>query len=428
MKLRVGSAVLICLITALDARATDQFPSSLDIESFEAAWQAIDESYFDPEFGGMDWPAIHARYQALIHDASDLGEYYRIMNDMVFELHRSHSAVIPPGNGGEFLPTTYASGSPGFEVRWLDGEAIVTSVKPNSAAASAGIQGGFKIISIDGERVVDTFARGVSFTAPPFNDAGTKQSGNNALLGNLYGETESTLVLTYEGEGGKQDTVHIVREARRGAPESGTGLPPCFLEFETRHLSESIGYIRFNMFHPALNSEVEQDVADFASTDGIILDLRGNPGGYLDAMVQVAQCFLSEQVVLVTLVMRDQSIGIEANPNHPAYSGKLVILVDALSTSGSEMLPICFQMLGRASVVGERTQGAVTGSGMLSLPNGAVLMYPYIQTLAYDGTDPEGVGVLPDILVGLNRDELRLGIDSQLEAAIELINAMCLAP
>ena len=88
------------------------------------------------------------------------------------------------------------------------------------------------------------------------------------------------------------------------------------------------------------------------------------------------------------------------------------------------MLSVSLQALGRASVIGERTPGAVTGANMMPLPNGALLMYPFVQTLAANGTDPEGAGVTPDLLVSLTRGQLLDGYDAQLQAAIEYLRGL----
>lgn len=75
----------------------------------------------------------------------------------------------------------------------------------------------------------------------------------------------------------------------------------------------------------------------------------------------------------------------------------------------------------RAIIVGERTSGSDLVADILSMPNGAILMYPIAQTQTADGTILEGRGVIPDIEVSLDRDSLLQGIDTQLEAAIDYL-------
>ena len=109
------------------------------------------------------------------------------------------------------------------------------------------------------------------------------------------------------------------------------------------------------------------------------------------------------------------------DPADDAYKGPLVLLIDQLSGSASELFAGCLQAIGRAVVVGERSPGAVTESDMTILPNGAIFMYPVAQLATPDGTVLEGHGVVPNIEVGLDREMLLKGIDSQLESAIRHI-------
>ena len=404
--------------------AADVFPSAADLQAFDVIWQTISDTYFDRDFGGLDWTAVRDHYRPLVSAASDAAEYFALLNEMVFELERSHSAVIPPGDAGLFLPSVYASGSAGLDVRWLSGAVVVTSVQPGSQADEAGIRAGFEILSIDGVSVQEIISEAEAFSAPPFNDRGVGQSVNSALLGKIHGVARTRLTLTYEDDRGETGTAQITRRERRVASPTTDGSPPTCLEFESRWLDDCIGYIRFNTFHADLLPDFKQAVRTMETAGGLILDLRGNPGGQLDAMIQIAEHLLTERTVLLTVVMRHRSMEMPANPVDAPYSGPLVFLVDVLCTSGSEMLPISLQALGRATVVGERTQGAVTGANMTPLPNGATLMYPFVQTLAADGTDPEGIGVLPDTPATLSRDQLLEGIDAQLQAALDYLTGL----
>ena len=407
--------------SSMGGLAADWSPSAADLQAFDVVWQTIADTYFDRDFGGLDWTAVRAHYEPLVSAASDATVYFGLLNEMVFELGRSHSAVIPPGDAGLFLPSVYASGSAGLDVRWLNGEVVVTAVQPGSQADEAGIRAGFKILSIDGASVQQIIGEAEAFSAPPFNNQGIGQSVNSTLLGKLHGVAGTLLMLTYHDNQGEPCIANITRKERRAASPATDGSPPTYLEFESRWLDDCIGYIRFNTFHADLVPDFEQAVRTLETARGLIIDLRGNPGGHLDAMIGIAEHLLTERAVLLTLVMRDRSMEMIANPADAPYDGPLVFLVDVLCTSGSEMLPISLQALGRATVVGERTQGAVTGASIAPLPNGAVLMYPFVQTLAADGTDPEGIGVLPDIPAALRRDQLLEGVDAQLQAALDYL-------
>ena len=422
LALVVAAGVILSGIVS--SLATESFPADVDLESFEAVWKVINDTYFDPTFGGVDWRAIHDAYEPRVADAADPDEFYRLLNSMVFELERSHSAVIPPGSAGMILPISYAGGSVGLDVRWLEGEAVVVRVEPGSSADEAGIRPGFAICSFDGVLTDQVVAEAMAFRAPPFNERGDEETANSALLAQVYGEAGTSVAMAYRDEQDQLLTARLARRARGRVSDPAPGMPPVYLDFEAQWLEGDLGYVRFNTFHTDLLPDFAQAVRSMHDARGLIVDLRGNPGGELDALVGIATYLVTEPAVLLTLVMRSETVEIPAVPVADAFRGPLVLLTDVRCTSGSEMLSVSLQALGRAWVIGERTPGAVTGANMMPLPNGALLMHPFVQTLAADGTDPEGVGVTPDVLVSLTRDQLLHGYDAQLQAAIEYLRGL----
>jgi C-terminal processing protease CtpA/Prc len=104
-----------------------------------------------------------------------------------------------------------------------------------------------------------------------------------------------------------------------------------------------------------------------------------------------------------------------------AYPGKVVILVDELSASSSEEFAGSLQALGRATIIGSQTPGRCLVMNIELLPKGAILVYPYGQSQTPDGQVLEDNGVIPDLSVALDREQLLQGIDAQLEAAIEYL-------
>ena len=98
-----------------------------------------------------------------------------------------------------------------------------------------------------------------------------------------------------------------------------------------------------------------------------------------------------------------------------------MVLIDGASVSSAEEFAGALQAIHGAVIVGERSPGRVLVGDLMELPNGLVLIYPIEQTIAADGTVLEGHGVVPDIPVGLDRDLLLQGVDSQLETAVEYI-------
>ena len=103
------------------------------------------------------------------------------------------------------------------------------------------------------------------------------------------------------------------------------------------------------------------------------------------------------------------------------YEEPVVIIVDYMCISSGEEFTGGLKAINRATIIGERTPGVVLTAGFVKLPNGATFLYPNTQTITADGTILEGHGVVPDIEVALDKDELLQGKDTQLEAAISFI-------
>jgi carboxyl-terminal processing protease len=131
--------------------------------------------------------------------------------------------------------------------------------------------------------------------------------------------------------------------------------------------------------------------------------------------------FFIEKTFLCLRKTRGSEIKVFSDPPNDVYQGPLVVLIDELSGSASELFAASLQALKRAVVVGKRSPGSVIESDTMIFPNGAVFMYPVAQISTPDGTVLEGHGVIPDIEAELSCELLLKGIDSQLDSALKHI-------
>ena len=123
------------------------------MKSFETVWKTINEKYFDPTFNGLDWSEVYDRYQPKITAAQNEEEYYLLINKMLFELNVSHIGVVPPDDLGQIEPILSAKGSIGIDVRIIEDNAVITSVKSDSPGDQAGLKTGYTIKRIDGIKI-----------------------------------------------------------------------------------------------------------------------------------------------------------------------------------------------------------------------------------------------------------------------------------
>jgi len=401
-------------LTALAPAEPGTATKSDHVSWFERVWKAVDETYFDPVFGGVDWQQIHDRYQPLVAEAEDDESFYALVNDMLWELGVSHAMLVPPGHLSRVQPTVFAEGEIGLDVRLIGGKTVVTRVSPGSPAATAGLRLGFVIQAIDGTPVGRIAEQQEDRLPPPHNDANRTNCVTTAILRHLYGPEGTRVSVTYQDELGRSQTAAIGRRARSGrlSPDF-----PAFMEFTTGRLEHGIGYLRLGSF--SRHEEVCRAIASMARAPGLVIDLRGNPGG--DDPQRIAEWLVTERTVLFRNRTRTGSEEVAVEPAEGAYEGPVVVLVDALSTSASELFAAGLQAAGRATIVGERSPGWCTSRSLIMLPNGAMVVHPNVEHSAPDGAVLEGRGVKPDVQVHLSREALLQGRDPQLEAAVQFL-------
>jgi carboxyl-terminal processing protease len=176
----------------------------------------------------------------------------------------------------------------------------------------------------------------------------------------------------------------------------------------------------------------QRAIDDFRGGAGIVIDLRGNPGGLAGMLMGISGHFIDERVALGTMQTRDNPAPLRftVNPRRVSargervepFGGPVAILVDSLSGSASECFTGGMQSLGRARVFGQRTMGQALPALFDRLPNGDVLIHAYGDFVTSDGTRLEGRGVIPDEEIPLDRARLLAGRDPALEAALAWID------
>jgi C-terminal peptidase prc len=396
-------------------------PNEEYLEVFETVWQTVNEKYFDPTFGGLDWSEAHDRYRPLIAATVDDEAFYGIINQMLFELDVSHIGVVPPDDLQQIDPVLSADASVGIDIRLIDGDVVVTSVEPGSPGAEAGLRPGFVIHGIDGKTVEKISEEMVMI--PPLHDRNRRKRITAAIRKLIYGPPDTIVSIAYLDEHGETHEQPIARASRAGRIVLDETLPPFFIEFEALRLDNDIGYIRFNAFLPPVEQKFREAIQSMSDASGLIIDLRGNHGGVFPVRKALADKLAQERTLFWRYQGRQGARDVYLDPAENAYQGPVVVLVDVMSVSSAEEFSGGMQAIGRAAIVGERSPGIVLVGDIVQLPNGATFMYPVEQTRTADGTVLEGHGVVPDIEVALDRGLLLQGIDTQLQAAVRHIES-----
>jgi carboxyl-terminal processing protease len=394
-----------------------------NLESFETVWRTVRDRHPDPKLNGLDWQAIHDSTRPAIEKAQSMQEVRRLLTEMLDKLEASHYAIIPRELYNEIGNSAAAEkqGSPGIVPVIIGGKAVVGSVEAGSPAAQAGIRPGMVLDAVDGAKLTQTL-RLLDDLKDPESPRIVEQSVSNKLSGPL----DQAISLDVIDEQGHSKHVEFGRTAPKGTLVHFGNLPETRLYFESRALADGAGYIHFNEFlDPAsIMPQIETALKDFHNAPGVILDLRGNPGGIGIMAMGIAGFFIDKDgQKLGEMKMRDVTLKFVIFPRPETYAGPLAILVDEGSASTSEILAGGLQDLKRARIFGVRTAGAALPSDIIRLPNGDGFQYAQASYTSESGKVLEGEGVTPDVVVRQTREALLAGRDPVVEAADEWIRS-----
>ena len=256
-----------------------------------------------------------------------------------------------------------------------DKQLVIIAPIAESPADKAGIRAGDIIMEIDGEPVKD-----MSLAEAIIKIRGPKG-------------TAVRLLVLHEGDAEPME-IEIVR-ARVEVPS---------VLFEMRG---NIAYITITQFSERTDSELSPVLQDLKEQHaaGIILDLRGNPGGLLDIVVKVASHFISKGVVVEVMSNQGKVATLEVVDSSVTTDLPMVVLVDKSSASGSEVLSGALQDHGRAIVAGNITYGKGSVNMLRRLSDGSGLYITTARWLTPGGRLIEGQGIEPDITLELTEED-----------------------
>jgi len=395
--------------------------------TFDAAWTIIRDTHFDPGMNGVDWNAVRTELRPRAVAARDAGELRGVIREMLGRLGQSHFAIIPSSADSSSRTLADMSGDPGIDVRLIDDSIIVTTVDRQSSAEKLGVKPGWKVASVAGA-VMGPLLRDL-----PEGERVRQVEAWRIAQERLRGAAGTTLPITFEDQKGQPRDIVLERQNESGEPVTVGHLPTMYVRVESERRAleggKSAGVIRFNVWMAAVDREFQKAMDSLRDTDGIVIDLRGNPGGLAAMLMGISGQFVNERKVLGTMKTRDHELRFVANPRLvnaagqrvEPFAGPVAILVDAMTGSASECFAGGMQGIKRARVFGQTSMGQALPALFDKLPNGDVLIHAYGDFVAADGTRLEARGVVPDEIVPLTRESLLKGEDRTMDAALRWI-------
>jgi carboxyl-terminal processing protease len=391
--------------------------AQLNLASFEKIWTTIRDKHWEQNPGGLDWQAVHAEFRPKIEKAGNTEEARAVMREMLDRLHQTHFAIFPASVLEDVDVEAMGDGSPGIDARVLDGETVVVRLDPGSPAEKAGVQPGWKILSVDGKELAPAILKLQS------DPAVHELTLEHALAARLSGAAGGSIRVRFVDGANRERTLDLGLGLPRGQLSQFGNLPPMHVWFESKKIGDA-GYVAFNMFLdlPRVMTGFGNAITSCAQCSGFIIDLRGNPGGIAGMAMGMAGWLVSGQNELLgVMYLRDGTVKFSINPRLEAFNGPVAILVDGTSASTSEIFAGGLQDLHRARIFGTRTAAAALPSIIEKLPNGDGFQYAVANYISEGGKPLEGIGVTPDVEVKLTRKALLAGRDPVIDAALEWI-------
>jgi carboxyl-terminal processing protease len=292
---------------------------------------------------------------------------------MVAELD-PHSDYMPPEDYSIFESDTEGRfGGVGVEVDFREDYVVVIAPIDGSPAARAGIRSGDRIVAIDN--------KGVQDRTP------------DELVRIMRGRPGTKVLLTVRRKGtDKLLYFHLTREIIKVASVSH------------KLLKGRIGYVRIKQFQDGTHDELlkafsELREASHGDLEGLLLDMRNDPGGLVDEASAVADEFLNGGVIYTTRHRGQIVDEVRASPEGAYRSGPMVVLVNAYTASAAELVAGALQDQHRATLVGVRTFGKGSVQTILDLPGGAGLRLTTMRYYTPSGRSIQAEGIVPDVRV-----------------------------
>nr|MBN1228458.1 S41 family peptidase [Anaerolineae bacterium] len=346
----------------------------VDMATFWEVWETVDDRFYH------DLPSDEERVQGAI-------------NGMLDSLGDPYTAYVPPDVAlrlsedlsGEF------EGIGAYVTEAPEGGVYIIRVFDESPAKEAGLQAGDIVIAVDGQDITD-------------------QILNESLL-LIRGPAGTTVNLTIYREGELDFLELSIERARLEVPT-----------VEVRMLEDNIGYVALFDFNAQSASRLEDAVSTLIDdgAESLILDLRNNPGGYLDESISIADLFLPGGTILIQRDVDGRERVFSSSRGDLAEEIPLVVLINGASASASEIVAAAIRDNERGILIGETSFGKGAVQLQYTLSDGSLLRVTYALWYTPSDISISENGIDPDITVE-SPEEISSDDDPQLDRAIDYL-------
>jgi carboxyl-terminal processing protease len=362
------------------------------------AWRIVNRTYLDDTFNHQNWAAV--RYKVLEKPLKGSQAAYLAIQNMLKSLDDPFTRFLSPEQYRSLQVSTSGElTGVGLQIanNPETGQLEVIAPIAGSPAEKAGVQSRDRIVKIEGFP--------------------TEKLSLDEAASRMRGPIGSSVTLMIEREGKGAWEVQIVRDL--------ISLNPVVAELRSSPQGKSFGYLRLTQFNANATMELAHAISSLEKkgADAYILDLRNNPGGLLQAGIEIARMWLDSGTIVYT-VNRQGIMGSFDALGSALTKDPLVVLVNEGTASASEILAGALQDNGRAVLVGEKTFGKGLIQSLFELSDGSGMAVTIAKYETPNHHDINKQGIQPDKVISseaITRDTIATDADTQYLAALDML-------
>lgn len=406
--LLVGFVVVLCFASQAFSQSIDRIELGRAKDMLKNVKNEIKNGYYDTSFHGMDLDARFKTAEEKMDKAGSIDQAFAIIAQAVLDLDDSHTTFFPPSRS---VSVEY-----GWRMRMIGDKCFVIAVKPKSDAEKMGLKPGDQVLSLESFKP----GRNILWKMNYFYNA-------------LSPRTALRLRVLSPGEQSPRDLAIPSKVKKSGAfvsleqliwsldHDQGDGEEHRFMNVGETVIWKMPSFV----LDPGdIDSIMDSRIK---SKQNLILDLRGNGGGYVKSLEELAGYFVTADTKIADLKGRKEMKPMMAQVQKKGFPGKVIVLIDSDSGSAAEIFARFIQLENRGTVLGDVSAGAVMQSRVIPMKMGVNTIVPFGMSLTEadvimkDGKSIEHVGVTPQTEIIPTGEDLAQQRDPVISAALKLL-------